>query len=310
MAHNLKVVPEVTNGTIKAINDEARIYYDGYWIRHYDVPNTLAYKKRLIDQLARRVFHHTENGINTPGHKLEEVRKAHEEEKDPSRKRVLAAMLAGALLNRGVDILTKMVELEELGVTIESDNELLKTCGRCFMSALEYGRYIRPTHSAEGLDELWGEPFKAFTMPVPQFHETRYIKVAQTMSSIDILAEKICSIFNGAPGFTGLCEQIKELADSCKHVCETLRSDRAMLDLWPRFVSASDSLKEFKPDFGENATNAQKAMGRRGKDLIESGTELIIHMSNMRISLPKSTKTFLERCDEFQKKYHKRLIAN
>ena len=313
MAHNLKVLTEIeiSNGTVKSINGEVRIYYDGYWIRHYDVPsNNLAYKKGLIDQLARRVFHHTESGINTPGHKLEEVRGAHEQEQDPARKRVLAAMLAGSLLNRGVDILTKMVELEQLGVKIETDNELFKTCGHCFMSALEYGRYIRPRHGAEGLDELWGEPFKAFTMPVSQFHETRYIKVAQTMNSIDLLAEKICGIFHAAPGFASLCEQVKELADSCKQVSETLRSDRAMLALWPRFVSAVDSLEEFKPDFGENAGSAQKAMGRRGKELIKAGVKLIIHMSNMRIPLPGSTKNFLERCADFEKKYHKRLAAN
>lgn len=310
MAHNLKMVTEVTNGTIKTINHEPRIYYDGYWIRHYDVPNNLAYKKGLIDQLARRVFHHTETGINTPGDRLEEVRDAYEQEQDPSKKRVLAAMLAGALLNRGVDILTKIVELEQIGVTISEDNELLKNCGRCFMGALEYGRYIRPVRSAEGLDELWGEPFKAFTMPVAQFHETRYIKVAQTMSSIDLLAEKICNMFHKAPAFEGLCDRIRELAESCKQVCETLRSDHAMLSIWPRFVSASDNLAAFKPNFGEQATSAQKAMGRRGKDLINAGAELVIHMSNMRIPLPKSTKEFLERCDEFQKKYQKRLEGN
>ncbi len=307
MAHNLKVVAETGNGTVKTFNDAERIYYDGYWIRHYEVPDTLAYKKRLIEQLARRVFHHTENGINTPGHKLEEVKRAHDQEKDPARKRVLAAMLAGALLNRGVDILTKMVELEELGVRIEADNELLKSCGRCFMSALEYGRYIRPRHGAEGLDELWGEPFKAFTMPTEQFHETRYIKIAQTMGCIDTLAEKICKIFHQAPGFGGLCERIEALADSCKHVCETLRSDPVMLELWPRFVCAADSLKAFRPHFGADVSSAQRALGRRGRELVQSGTALIIDMSNMRIPLPRSTRDFLQRCDEFQKKYQRRL---
>ena len=68
------MLQEVANGTIRQIDGLDRIYYDGYWIRYYDVPNNLTYKKSLIDQLTRRVFHHVETGINTPGNKLEEVR--------------------------------------------------------------------------------------------------------------------------------------------------------------------------------------------------------------------------------------------
>ena len=179
------MLQEVANGTIRQIDGLDRIYYDGYWIRYYDVPSNLAYKKSLIDQLTRRVFHHVEPGINTPGNKLEEVRSKYESEANSSRKRVLAAMLAGALLNRGADILTRIVELEQIGVSIKPDNELLRECGLCFMGALEYGKYIRVKHGREGLEELWGEPFRAFTTPVERFLESRYIKIAQTMHEID-----------------------------------------------------------------------------------------------------------------------------
>ena len=86
---------ELNNGTIRTINAEQRIFYDGQWIRYYKVPHNLAYKKQLIDQLTRRVFHHTEPGINTPGERLEVVRAAYESMDEPSQKRVLAAMLAG-----------------------------------------------------------------------------------------------------------------------------------------------------------------------------------------------------------------------
>ena len=172
------MLQEVANGTIRNVDGQERIYYDGYWIRYYDVPNNLVYKKSLIDQLTRRVFHHVETGINTPGNKLEEVRSRYETENNSSRKRVLAAMLAGALLNRGADILTRVVELEQIGVSIKPDNELLRECGLCFMGALEYGKYIRVKHGREGLEELWGEPFRAFTTPVESFLESRYIKIA------------------------------------------------------------------------------------------------------------------------------------
>jgi len=204
---------EISNGTIKTFDEVQRIYYDGYWIRYYEVANTLAVKKRLIDQLARRVFHHTESGINTPGRKLEEVRAQYDREQNASKKRVLAAMLAGALLNRGVDILTKIVELEEIGVTVNKDNELLKTCGRCFLGALEYGKYIRPVRAKEGLEELWGEPFKAFTLPLDQFYSTRYIKLAQTMRDIDSVSCNLTDLFSKAEMFKQVLPKIKELAE-------------------------------------------------------------------------------------------------
>jgi hypothetical protein len=62
------------------------------------------------------VFHHAEPGINTPGSRTDEVRSLFELEADPARKRVKGAMLAGALLNRGADILTAIVDLEQSGV--------------------------------------------------------------------------------------------------------------------------------------------------------------------------------------------------
>ena len=63
---------DVANGTRRVIGDRECIYYDGYWIRYYPPPpDSLAAKKRLIDSLTRRLFHHTEPGINTPGERLE-----------------------------------------------------------------------------------------------------------------------------------------------------------------------------------------------------------------------------------------------
>ena len=56
------------------------------------------------------------------------------------KKRVKGAMLAGALLNRGRQILKAIVELEESGVKIEPSNELLRECGRCFMESVIAGK--------------------------------------------------------------------------------------------------------------------------------------------------------------------------
>lgn len=301
------MLQEVANGTIREIDGLERIYFDGHWIRYYDVPNNLAYKKSLIDQLTRRVFHHVEPGINTPGHKLEEVRRRYEAEGDASRKRVLAAMLAGALLNRGSDILTHIVELEQIGVTINPENELLKECGLCFMGALEYGKYIRVKHGREGLEELWGEPFRAFTTPVERFLESRYIKIAHTMQEIDDITEKMNAVFAGSPMFRDQVRLIEELAASGKNTMETLRSDPAIIEIWPRFVTASEQVADCKPTLGEDATRRRQALGKRGIDIFHRCGTLIEDLTNYRIPMPRTTQTLLQDCDQFKERYAGRL---
>jgi hypothetical protein len=297
----------ITNGTVKTINGQVRIYYDGYWIRHYDVPHNLAYKKELIDQLTRRVFRHTEPGINTPGYRLETVRKLYNDTEDPSQKRVLAAMLAGALLNRGSEILTKVVELEEIGVTIQSNNELLRECGRCFMGALEFGKHIHPLHGHEELDELWGEPFKAFTMPVGQFVETRYLKMAHAMRAIEEIADILVSLFEHSQQmFPGIPEQIRELKDSALMAIETMRSDPEIIKIWPRLIGAKDKLEAFQPVIADGAPQRDHSMAKRGLQLLMDGSALLVDICSLRIPKPRSTETFIERCQDFTKRYLER----
>ncbi|MCP5145435.1 MAG: hypothetical protein H6978_11550, partial [Gammaproteobacteria bacterium] len=58
----------VVNGTERVVDGKDCVYYEGYWIRRYDISrNTFRDKRTLIDQMTKRVFHHTEPGINTPG---------------------------------------------------------------------------------------------------------------------------------------------------------------------------------------------------------------------------------------------------
>ena len=298
---------KVANGTIKTLNSQERVYYDGYWIRHYQVANNLANKKELIDQLTRRVFRHTEPGINTPGNRLEQVREAYNNTDEPSQKRVLAAMLAGALLNRGSEILTKVVELEEIGVTVQSNNELLRECGRCFMGALEYGKHIHPLHGNEELDELWGEPFKAFTMPVDQFLETRYVKMAHALKAIDLIADTLVSLFEPSDKmFPGIPEQIKELNESAKLAIETMRSDPEIIKIWPRLIGAKDKLEAFEPIIPEDSTQRIHSKARRGLHLLRDGADLIVDICSIRVPIPNSTAAFIDRCHSYSKRYIER----
>lgn len=128
----------IPSGTRRMIAGQERVFYDGYWIKTYPVPDdTLFAKKRLIEALTRRLFNHTEHGLNIPGTRLEEARRHYEAEADHGRRRVKGAMLAGALFNRATDIFTKLVELQAEGVEIRSDDALMRECGQCLMDAMD-----------------------------------------------------------------------------------------------------------------------------------------------------------------------------
>jgi len=63
----------------------------------------------------------------------------------------------------------------------------MRTCGECFAEALELGKQVKHHSGEEGIDELWGEPSRAFTLPMEEYYRSRYIKVAQTMANIDLM---------------------------------------------------------------------------------------------------------------------------
>src|SRR5687767_14002924 len=130
-------------GERRLIEGQWRVFYEGYWVKAYEVPaDTLMTKKRLIEALTRRLFNHVEHGVNIPGIRLDEARRAHEAECDPAKKRVKAAMLAGALFNRATEVFTKIVEIQALGVEIGHSNALMRQCGQHMQEALELGKMV------------------------------------------------------------------------------------------------------------------------------------------------------------------------
>jgi hypothetical protein len=294
----------IKNGTKKDIDGKPCIYYDGYWIRRYEVvSDDYSNKKNMIDQLTRRVFHHAETGINAPGFRVDEIRRLFEQETDPARKRVKGAMLAGALLNRGADIMTAIVDLQESGVKIESGNPLLRECGKCFMEALQLGENIKLASGGEGLDELWGEPFRVFSLTVDEYYESRYIKVALTMSEIDKIARKLTEIIEKYTDFNEALPRIKELGEAAKLACETIRSDPVTFEVWPRYVAARESLENYVEEYlsthdTENG-NGQKNVVK----LIRDGADLLKRLSTVRVPMPLSTNKFIDDCDKLLQSY-------
>ena len=293
---------EPGNGDIRVIDGNDCIYFDGYWIRYYaPVEDNLVNKKYLIESLTRRTFHHTEPGINTPGEKLELAREAYEAESDPKRKRVNGAMLAGALFNRATDIFTLVVELGEKGVHVSDSNELMRECADCFREALELGKSVRHHSGEEGIDELWGEPFKAFTMPVEKFYESRYIKIAQTMRDIDVIAGAMVETFDSTRYFSGIGTLIRKFAAAAKMEAETIRRDRAIFDVWPRFVAASEDLQDVVPNVPDVMTENMHRQVADGLRLINEGKDVISFLAGARVPMPKTTHEYLDRCGRYTK---------
>ena len=287
----------LANGVRRVIDGTEYIHFDGYWVRWYEpLEESLASRKTLIDRLTRRAFHHTEPGINTPGERLELARAVWEAQEDPAMKRVNAAMLAGALFNRATDIFTAIVELEEKGVRISRSNELMKACGECFKEALELGHDVRHFSGEEGIDELWGEPFRAFTLPIVAYYESRFIKVSQTMANIDLLAATLRETFGARVEFDGIVPRIDAFAAAARHECETMKSDDSIFEIWPRFVAAGEALGATRPRPTADCRRECRYVLEEAYNTLLAGRDLTNWVARARVPMPRSTKLFVARC--------------
>lgn len=288
-------------GCKRLIDGQYRVHYYGYWIKVYDPPaDTLTAKKQLISALTRRLFNHVEHGINIPGSRLNEARAAYEAESDAALRRVKGAMLAGALFNRATDIFTKLVELQAVGVEIDLENGLMRECGLCLQEALELGRTVFHRSGEEGIDELWGEPFKAFTVPIETFYDSRYIKIAQTMRDIDRIADALVQTFAHKPQFLGLEDLVRRHAEAAKLKTETLRTDKDIFDVWAEFAVAGERLQTYQPVLqGHLSEHAERDI-EEGLRLIQRGRTLTSDITRARVPMPKSTQEFMDACASYR----------
>jgi hypothetical protein len=267
-------------GSRRVIDGQERVLYEGYWIKTYPVPaDTLEAKKRLIEALTRRLFNHTEHGLNIPGTRLSEARAAFEQECEPARKRV---------------------ELQACGIEILSDSPLMRECGRCLLEAMELGRNVLHRSGEEGIDELWGEPFRAFSIPLEDFYESRYIKIGQTLRDIDKISKVMINTFSGIPAFADIEGPICDLATAAKIKTETLRTDRDIFDVWSRMVTAGERLVDTSWLSGPGADSAPFTYNLLdGLQLIRQGRDLIFYISRARTTMPKSIREYIERCETY-----------
>jgi len=289
---------EAAQGEERVIDGRLRVYYDGYWIRAYAVPaDTLLAKKRLIEALTHRLFNHVEYGLNVPGVRLSEARRAFLDEADQAKKRVKGGMLAGALFNRATDIFTKLVELQACGVEIQADNALMRQCGEHLQESLALGKMVLHRSGEEGIDELWGEPFKAFAFPIEEFYKSRYVKIALTLRAIDSIGEALRSSIAALPPFLTLAPVIEDFVNAAKLKTETLRTDPEVFEVWSCFVVASETLCAFQPTLVASSVSTDPQLCAQFSDVLRAGAVLVSSMARARVPMPKSTRAFIERCE-------------
>jgi hypothetical protein len=295
---------EIAPGTKRLSDGIWRVFYDGYWIKAYEVPaDTLLAKKRLIEASTRRLFNHVEHGLNVPSTRLEEARQAFENETDAQLRRVKGAMLAGALFNRAADIFTKLVDIQACGVKILSDNALMRQCGEHLQEALLLGRMVLHRSGEEGIDELWGEPFKAFAFPIEEFYKSRYIKIAQAMHAIDHITDELSRTLARLPVFVGIEPLVRDFAVAAKVKCETLRTGGDIFDVWASFVVTGERLCDFKPARAAEPASAEDkftGLTSQGLALIRQSKDLVGHIARARVPMPKSTRELIERLERFR----------
>jgi hypothetical protein len=288
------------DGTRRVVDAIEYVFYDGYWIRYYaPLQDTLANRKRLIDSLTRRAFHHTEAGINTPGSSLDLARQAYVNETDAKRKRINAAMLAGALFHRATDLFTAIVDLGELGVQVSRNNELMRQCSDCFQEALTLGQQVKHHSGCEGIDEVWGEPFKAFTMPIADFYQSRFVKIAQSMREINLVADCMIEVFGSRVLFAGLKDLVVDYATAARQAAETMKKDPCIFQVWPNFVALGELLDAFRPEVPDDADQILRMRIAYGRNLIQEGRRLISFIAGARVPMPQSTATYVKECQRF-----------
>ena len=194
---------------------------------------------------------------------------------------------------------TSIVDLAELGVKVSKGNELMRQCSACFQEALELGKQVKHYSGNEGIDEIWGEPFKAFTMPPDEFYRSRFIKIAQSMRDIDRVADVMVETFCSSQYFANTEEIIVKYAASAKHVSDTMKKDPGIFIIWPEFVALAEALDSFDPDIPDHADQLQQMRTGQGMALLREGKRLLANIAGARVPMPESTERYIEKCKRY-----------
>jgi hypothetical protein len=172
----------------------------------------------------------------------------------------------------------------------------MQECGDHLQEALALGTMVLHRSGEEGIDELWGEPFKAFSFPVEDFYSSRYIKIAHAMRAVDQIVGELEATLGGLAAFDGIAPLLREFAQAARIKCETLRTDRDVFDVWASFVVAGERLLAFAPSLSPGAGECECECAALGLALVRDGQELVFSIVRARVPMPKSTRALIERC--------------
>ncbi|NKB76349.1 MAG: hypothetical protein GKR96_04725 [Gammaproteobacteria bacterium] len=217
-------------------------------------------------------------------------------------------MLAGALFNRATDIFTTIVDLEQSGIHITRQDELMRQCSDCFSEALSLSQNVKHHSGEEGVDELWGEPVKVFTMSISDYYSSRYRKIAMAMREIDNIGQSIHKTLCNEPWFSQAADLIDDFISISKNECEVLRSDPDYFSIWPEFVADGEKITEFIADVPSDASIELERHIKRGVLLLRSGKDIISWIANVRVPMPVSTERYLSHCEKYHQ-HTKQLLS-
>ena len=131
--------------------------------------------------------------------------------------------------------------------------------------ALALGQMVLHRSGEEGIDELWGEPFKAFAFPIEEFYQSRYLKIAQTMRDIDRLGDELCATFERLSMFAGIDLLIADLIGAAQvEVRDPAHRPGHLRRLGLASWSAAERLMAFQPLLVESATASEQLRVAQG----------------------------------------------
>ena len=175
----------------------------------------------------------------------------------------------------------------------------MQECEACFVEALELGKSVKHHSGHEGIDELWGEPLKAFSTSMMDCYRGRYAKIAQTMRDIDRIADALVAVIGQDERLSGASPLVRALARAAKEEAETMRTDEATFDVWPEFVACSERMIEFRPRSLDTTRPSQLPPIDHAIRLLHEGKDILTYLAGARVPMPKSTGDFLDQCDRY-----------
>ena len=135
-------------------------------------------------------------------------------------------------------------------------------------------------------------------MPIEGFFHSRYIKIAQTMSEIDQVTNVMCNIVEQSDMFDEIKDKITELAVMAKLACETIRTDPAIFDVWPRYIAAKEEYEENINKLSYEINNKKNLQSLEACNLIKEGGIILIKLATLRVPIPDSVRAFTQRCND------------